>query len=266
MLVKIETPAIMVAMLLEEFDRQLKNLLDFKRFEQADAASNGLQVGNDKLEIKKIALAVDASIESFTRAKAMNVDLLFVHHGLFWGRPIPLTGGHYKRVKFLLQNDLALYAVHLPLDAHPELGNNAGLAGHLGLQNAVPFGEYKGLKIGVRGRLPNPRTINALADRLCEGQAGCLAVLPFGPESNSEIGIVSGGAPETVHEAIEQKLDIFITGDASHVIYHECLEAGINIIFGGHYVTETFGIKGLAHYIGASFGIETVVLDIPTGL
>ena len=256
----------MMPMLLKDFDEKMRALLELQRFENADVAMNGLQVAGPNAGVHRMAFAVDASMESFKRARGEGADLLFVHHGLFWGRPLAITAGHFERVKFLIDNGLALYAVHLPLDAHPELGNNVGLAGHLELVDLSPFGEYKGIKIGTRGRWPQPVKVGQVADRLCGGRARCLGILPFGPDLVQSAGIVSGGAPECVREAIDLGLDLFVTGDASHEIYHTCLEAGINVIFGGHYITETWGIRGLAEHIGRNPDLTTLLLDIPTGL
>ncbi len=256
----------MKPMLLRDFDEQMHGLLDLPRFEKIDIAMNGLQVAGPDIDVRKVAFAVDASMESFKRASAEGAELLFVHHGLYWGRPVAITGGHYERVKYLVDNGLALYAVHLPLDAHPELGNNAGLARQLGLVDPSPFGRYKGIEIGIRGRLSKRGKVAEIADRLCAGRSRCLGILPFGAELVESVGIVSGGAPESVYEAIDKGLDLFLTGDASHEIYHISLEAGINVIFGGHYNTETWGIRKLAEHTGCTLGLDTLLLDIPTGL
>ncbi|UCF97822.1 MAG: Nif3-like dinuclear metal center hexameric protein [Spirochaetaceae bacterium] len=253
-------------MLLEEFDTLIQRLLSLEEFAGTDMALNGLQVSNSEASVEKAAFAVDACLESIRRAAEWKADLLFVHHGLFWGRPLAVTGGHYQRIRALIQADLALYAVHLPLDMHAELGNNAGLARRIGLQQLEPFGEYKGTKIGFKGTLPEARSLEQVVRACCGAEDRGISVLPFGPEAVRTIGIVSGGAADEAYQAIEEKLDLFITGDASHTIYHHCLEGHINVIFGGHYLTETSGVTLLAEKLQSETDLQTRFFDIPTGL
>jgi dinuclear metal center YbgI/SA1388 family protein len=252
---------------LSELDRLLRDLLSLDALAAADRSLNGLQVANSRGVVERMAFAVDACLESFRRAASWKADLLFVHHGLFWGQPLALTGTHYRRIRALLEADLALYAVHLPLDLHAEVGNNAGLARSLGLQELEPFGEYHGIKIGCKGCFPEERSLEEVV-RLCGGgsSGGGPKVLPFGPQRVRRVGVVSGGAAEEALQAIEEELDLFITGEASHSIYHYCLEAGIDVIFGGHYLTETWGVRLLCEKLARETGLETSFLDIPTGL
>jgi dinuclear metal center YbgI/SA1388 family protein len=253
-------------MIIKEFDRLIKSKLDFESCLKADYAVNGLQVGNYNTEITGISFAVDASMESFRRTKEAGCNLLFVHHGLFWGKEKPLTGNHYNRIKYLIENDISLYAVHLPLDLDPELGNNIGICRTLRLTNIEPFGIYRGLKIGFMGKLPKESTLEEISDMVCSKEEFCLKILPFGSRKINTVGIVSGGAPKNVFDAIESGLDLFITGDASHEIYHECMESGINVIFGGHYITEIHGVSAVFEFIKANTEINTNLIDIPTGL
>lgn len=251
---------------LEELDRYLQETLRIDEFTRSDVSWNGVQVARDEGPIAKVATAVDASAETIARAVAWGADVLFVHHGLFWGRAERVTGRHFRRLKALLDAGLALYAVHLPLDAHETLGNNAVMAARLGLGNLRPFGEYKGHLIGWAGELPRQMTSDEVARELFGTTEDLLGLLPFGPEKNRTVGIVSGGAPNEVEQAIEQGLDLFITGDASHTIYHNCLEDGINAMFGGHYRTETWGVAAVADHLAAELGLETSFIDLPTGL
>jgi dinuclear metal center YbgI/SA1388 family protein len=253
-------------MRLEEFDSLIRRILALDDFSSVDISLNGLQVANGSLSVEKAAFAVDACLESIRRAAEWEADLLFVHHGLFWGRPLAVTGGHYQRLRALIQADMALYAVHLPLDMHAELGNNAGLARRIGLQQLEPFGEYKGVKIGFKGVLPETRTLEQLVRACCGNHEQGINVLPFGPEKINTVGIVSGGAADEAYQAMDEKLDLFITGDASHEIYHHCLEGGINVIFGGHYLTETAGVRQLAEHLQSETDLRTRFFDIPTGL
>ena len=253
-------------MLLKDFDEMIKELLDIERIDPLDVSLNGLQVSRSGKEIKTVAFAVDACMESFKRSAALNADLLFVHHGIFWGKPYRITGNLYRRIQFLIKNNMALYGVHLPLDMHPEFGNNAGIAHKLGLENIEPFGDYHGLKIGFKGVLPHGKTLADIIDSIPGHTAEPLAELNFGPSNIRTVGIVSGGAPEVVSQAINENLDLYITGDASHTVYHEAMEAGITILFAGHYATETFGVKLLMQKIEKETNLNTVFIDIPTGL
>jgi dinuclear metal center YbgI/SA1388 family protein len=249
-----------------DFDRMMHELLHIDACGEADTSLNGLQVGREDKEITKVACAVDASLESFRQAVQHEADLLFVHHGLLWSKQKRITGNFYKRLSFLMKSDLCLYAVHLPLDMHPELGNNIGIAKCLELQSPEPFGMYHGIKIGYKGSFSREKSLDEIVDILLCKKESCPGILPFGPGKIKTAGIVSGGDPKAVLQAIEEGLDLFITGDASHEVYHESLEAGINVIFAGHYRTEVWGIKQVAQYLGSETDLATIVLDIPTGL
>jgi dinuclear metal center YbgI/SA1388 family protein len=252
-------------MRLVDFDRLIRELLRLDTAAPGDDSLNGLQVASERGEAGRIAFAVDACLEAIRRAVEWKADVLFVHHGLFWGAPLLLTGGLYRRVRALLAGDCALYAVHLPLDLHPELGNNAALARRLDLRAVEPFGRHKGIDIGCRGELAEPKSLGEVQATLL-GARPPLGLLPFGPETVRTVGIVSGGAAGDALQAIEQGLDLFITGEPSHTVYHYCLEGRINVIFGGHYLTEVGGVNSLADRLAAEHGLATVFLDIPTGL
>jgi dinuclear metal center YbgI/SA1388 family protein len=253
-------------MLLPDIVDRLSALLDIPEFDSVDTALNGLQVSRNRQEVRNVAFAVDASMAGFERAAAARADLLFVHHGLFWGKPAPVTGVLFRRLKYLLERDMALFAAHLPLDVHPELGNNAALAGRLGLQETRPFGQYRGIRIGWMGSLAEEKTLEETAALLFDSPDSCLGVLPFGPPAIRTVGIVSGGLPKAAAEAADLGLDLFVTGDSSHEVYHECLEAGINVIFGGHYQTETWGVKAAKERVDRWKGLTTSLIDVPTGL
>jgi dinuclear metal center YbgI/SA1388 family protein len=250
-------------MFLADFDRFVRTALDLETFEPIDVSQNGIQVERRGRDINRAAFAVDACMESFRRAAEASAQLLFVHHGLFWGRVQLLRGVHYSRLRFLLDADLALYAVHLPLDAHPALGNNIGIARRLELGDIEPFGRYQGIPIGRKGRLARPGRLADLAARLTSEP---LAMLPFGKERIESVGVVSGGDPRAVSQAIEEDLDLFITGDASHEIYHQAQEAGINVLFAGHYATEIYGVRQMSEHVAREAGLDVVLLDVPTGL
>jgi len=253
-------------MTLSEIDFFLSATLSHPAWVEKDKSLNGLQVGRKNPEVHRVAFAVDACLQSFERAVAAGADLLVVHHGLFWGDPLAVVGDHRRRLQFLFDHDLALWASHLPLDAHPTLGNNAGLAQALGLEDRQPFGEYRGNKIGCKGVLPAPLKIERICDLLFNGRENVLQILPFGKAEITSVGVVSGGATQEVSDAIAEGLDLYITGDADHTIHHQALEAGINVISGGHYATETWGVRQLASHLQKEVGVSTVFLDLPTGL
>ena len=253
-------------MVISHLDSFLREYLEIERFAPIDASLNGLQIGRRDKEVRKIAYSVDAALETMCRAVEAEADMLLVHHGIFWGQVYPVVGPAFERFRTLIEHDLSLYAVHLPLDYHPQVGNNAVMAEHLGLLDIAPFGLYRGASIGWKGRLEVPRTTREIAETLFGTADEVLSLLPFGPEKVETVGIVSGGAPKSVSEAIGEGLDLFVTGDASHTIYHEALEGGINVIFGGHYATETWGVRRLASLLSDKFGLETVEIDLPTGL
>lgn len=253
-------------MKLHELDNWCRSFLAIDQMSGKDSSLNGLQVGDRESEIHRVAFAVDACQETFKKAVEEKADVLFVHHGLFWGRPQAVTGPLYKRFEILIKNGLALYAVHLPLDMHPQLGNNAVLAQILGLENLAEFGDYKGTKIGVKGTFPSPVKREEIVKRLFGGWEQSIQMLPFGADPVCSVGIISGGAPREVQDAIDEGLDLYITGDASHEIYHSCIEAGINVIFGGHYLTETSGVQAIQKKMKNELLLETVFIDVPTGL
>ncbi|MDC7242305.1 MAG: Nif3-like dinuclear metal center hexameric protein [Spirochaetales bacterium] len=251
---------------IDDFDKWCRSYLEIDAMERADASMNGVQIGNSGGEIKKIAFAVDACLDTLKKASDVGADVLFVHHGLFWGRPVSISGDHYKRVKTAMDGDLVLYACHLPLDMHPEYGNNAGLAAVLGLTDVEGFGEYKGFNIGVKGRFEKPVSRDDIIPALFSDWEAGVRMLPFGPAEIKTVGIISGGGTREVSDAIAEGLDLYITGDASHQVYHESLEAGINVLFGGHYMTEITGVQSVMKKCSEELKLETVFIDVPTGL
>jgi dinuclear metal center YbgI/SA1388 family protein len=249
-----------------EVDAYYRSFLRIDDLEGTDSSLNGVQVSSGG-DVRKIAFAVDACMDAFRLAALWGADLIFVHHGLFWGKNLRVTGSHYERLKFLIDNNLALYAAHLPLDMHPEVGNNAGIAAALSLRETSPFGWYKGNAIGVKGRFCEALPREDVAKKLFGSSAAVPAkLLPFGKVFVETVGVVSGGAPFEVSEAIAEKLDLYITGDAAHEIYHLCQEEGINVLFAGHYQTETWGVRLVSEKTGRDTGLETRFFDVPTGL
>lgn len=253
-------------MTVQDFDDLNRQWFQPEQCVRADRSLNGLQVGRRDKSVRRVATAVDACLETFRRAVEQQADLLFVHHGLFWGAPIAVTDEHYDRLRLLLEHDIALYAMHLPLDQHRELGNNAVMAAELGLENVTPFGSIKGVPIGVKGTFSQAVVLDEVIEKLFGSRENTLSVLPFGVKHLRSVGLISGGAPFEVEQAIDAGLDLYITGDANHIVYHRAQEAGINVIFGGHYATETWGVRAVGKKLEQEYGIEHVYIDVPTGL
>lgn len=226
-------------------------------------ALNGLQVENDG-SVTRVAGAVDASAATIRLAAEAGVDLLVVHHGLFWGWPRPIVGGTYARVSGLVRRNVALYSAHLPLDLHPDVGNNAELARMLRVDVRGPFGASHGHEIGVWGERRVAR--DALAAELAKALGTAPKVMPFGPPESHRIGIVTGAAGSMIREAAARGLDTFITGEGAHHSYFDAEELGVNVFFGGHYATETVGVRALARHVGERFGVPWTFIDHPTGL
>lgn len=230
-----------------------------------DSSLNGLQV-EGRASIKKITLAVDACDISIKKAARNGSDMLIVHHGLFWGGLEPVTGILKRRIELLIKKNISLYAAHLPLDCHPDIGNNAVLASILDLVDTGQFGEYKGREIGIYGSLKRPLSAKGIVRKLGKLLSSKIEIFPFGPSRISRIGIVSGGGSQLAAAAAEAGCDALFTGEPSHSAYHPSRESGINLICGGHYATETFGLKALGGLIEDEFGLRTVFADVPTGL
>lgn len=248
---------------LKELTEYLDRYLDVAGVPDYGNALNGLQVENTG-KVTRIAAAVDASEASIREAVRLGCDLLLVHHGLFWDGNVPVTGRRYRRLHALFEANVAVYAAHLPLDVHPEVGNNAVLSRELGIMPEGTFGEYKGVPLGVWGTLELTR--EALAARLDALLGGPVRMLPGGPEVVRRVGVVTGRAGSMIPDAIAAGLDAFITGEGAHHTYFDAMEGGINVYYGGHYATETWGVRALAAHLTERFGIPHHFIDQPTGL
>ena len=250
----------------KKLDQFFRDLLDLESFRKIDDSVNGLQVGNDGSGIQKIAFAVDSSLECFKRAKEAGAGMIFVHHGLLWGQSERIESVFRERIKFLLDHNICLYGVHLPLDQNPKLGNNAVLADLLGIENPEPFGLYHGQKIGYRGNLAKPLTCEEAASRISYMSRPALGIYPFGKEQNRNAAVVSGGAAGEIIQALEEEIDLYVSGETSHSFYHHALEGKINYIAGGHYSTEVWGVRRVMEESARQLFIDTEFIDIPTGL
>jgi dinuclear metal center YbgI/SA1388 family protein len=228
-----------------------------------DGAVNGLQVENSG-KVTCLAATVDASLATVRMAVKAKADLLIVHHGLFWSKSYPWTGKKYELFRLLVENDVAVYSSHLPLDAHPKLGNNAQLAGALGLKELKPFFTSHGQTIGFQSQTKISRT--ELAKRLENVTGTKPKIIPGGKELCERIGIVTGGAGGDLGVAASEGVDTFITGEGQHWTYALAEDLGLNVFYGGHYATETFGVKALAAELSRKFKLPWQFLDHPTGL
>jgi dinuclear metal center YbgI/SA1388 family protein len=228
-----------------------------------DFGPNGLQVEGRK-EVRKVVTGVSACLELFERATAAGADAVLVHHGLFWdGQPSTLVGFRYRRVAELVRAGVSLIAYHLPLDRHPEVGNNALAARALGLVDLEPFAEHAGLPVGFRGRYEEPVPFQTFRDRCRKLFGQEPEVFAGGPERVARVGIVSGGAQREVYTAIGDGLDAFVTGEVSEWVMNVAREAGIHYLACGHYATERLGIRALGEKVAERFGVEVEFVDVP---
>jgi len=238
-------------------------LLKTAEFDDYERASNGLQVENRGV-VSRTAAAVDATLATARLAVEAGADLLIVHHGLFWTPSHPWTGKRYELLRLLLENDLAVYSSHLPLDAHPKLGNNARLCAKLGFTGLKPFfhdhDAFLGFKVQVRLRREE------LQARLQRATGVDALLIPGGPRVCTKVGVVSGGAGSDLQKAAEEGVDTFITGEGPHWTYGLAEELGLNVFYGGHYATETFGVKALAAHLSRRFKLPWSFIDHPTRL
>jgi dinuclear metal center YbgI/SA1388 family protein len=239
------------------------NLLRTRQIGDYEGAANGLQVQNHGA-VTRIAAAVDASLFTAKLAAASGADLLLVHHGLFWTPRQPWTGKHYELFRLLVENGVAVYSSHLPLDAHPRIGNNALLCQALRLGVGKPFFPSHGQTIGFQTRAKI--SLVELAKRLERATGTCPKIIPGGPEICRRIGVVTGGAGAEAALAAKEGVDTFITGEGPHWTFAAAEELGLNVLYGGHYATETFGVKALAARLSQKFKVPWEFLAHPTGL
>jgi dinuclear metal center YbgI/SA1388 family protein len=226
-------------------------------------ALNGLQVENAGA-VNCIGAAVDLCEATVQLAAAQGADLLLVHHGLFWGGLRPLVGPRQRRVAGLVRHNIAVYSAHLPLDRHPDIGNNALLARALGVVLRGEFAKHDGVPIGVWGELHMERA--ALQQKITAILGSVPRLMPFGPAAVRLVGIMTGAGGSMIAEAASAGLDTYITGEGPHHTFFDAEELGLNVFYAGHYATETAGVKALAEHISATFRIPWIFLDHPTGL
>src|SRR5213075_1045794 len=228
-----------------------------------DNALNGLQIENSG-QVTRLGAAVDVSKRVLTEVAKRNVDLLIVHHGLFWPGLQPVTSALRRQLQLAFENDIALYSAHLPLDIHPRVGNNAQLVAALGLKSPCPFLEEKGQPVGLKIRASLPRS--ELVRKLQKALNGPVKVFGFGPKQTRAIGVVTGAAGSEIYRVADEEIDTFITGEAPHWAAVAADEGGVNLLLGGHYATEVFGVKALAAHLSKRFTVTWEFIDCPTGL
>jgi dinuclear metal center YbgI/SA1388 family protein len=250
-------------------ERDLESILYFMNsalripeFPDYERALNGLQVEGTG-PVRKIGVAVDASVQTIGAAVAGGVDLLIVHHGIYWDGLQPMAGRRYRRVAPLIRAGTALYSAHLPLDAHPEMGNCVQLLHALGLNPEERFGCFKDVDIGFTARVNEGR--EEFSRRVEEVVGGAVRLIEGGPVEVRKIGVVTGGGGSFVKAAAEAGLDTLVTGEGTHHTYLDALEFGVNVVLAGHYATETFGVRALAASVEKRFGIPWEFLDFPSG-
>ncbi len=227
-----------------------------------DDSHNGLQVENSGA-VRRVCVGVDASLAFFEAAAERKANLLICHHGLSWGDSLKrITGPNYRRLKFLLDRDMALYACHLPLDAHPRLGNNARICKALGLRALKPFGFYHGVALGFRGSLPKAMGYAAFKKRARSVFGNMAGTMDFGKSRVRTVAVVSGGAADQIAEAGETGVDVYISGEPKLMAWHLAQEYGINALFAGHYATEVFGVKAVAERLVARFKLNPEFIDM----
>jgi dinuclear metal center YbgI/SA1388 family protein len=241
----------------------LDDFLEKDKFISIDASLNGVQVGGYDKDIKHIAFAVDACQSTIDKASEMNADMLIVHHGLFWGKPLAINGSHKKRVETLLNNEIVLYASHLPLDSSMKCGHNYTMAQRLKMENVESAFYYHGLPVGVCGDLRESLSVQEISDIL---EFSNPIILDFCDKPIKRIGIVSGEGAHDISEAKALNCDLLITGEPRHSEYHYCEEEKISMLCAGHYESEEFGLYSLSSQLVKMFDIAISYISEPTGL
>jgi dinuclear metal center YbgI/SA1388 family protein len=241
----------------------LEELLRVATFPDYPGAWNGVQV-QAPATLRRVAVAVDASLATIRGAAEAGADLLLVHHGLFWDPDPRLVGPRHRRLEALIRADLGLYSAHLPLDAHPELGNSVVLAREVGLQVEGRFGESKGVEIGWWGIAQGSR--ERFQEKIAQLVHGPVRLIPGGPSQVRRVGVVTGAGGSFIREAARQGLDTLLTGEGAHHTFVEAMEFGVNVLYAGHYATETWGVKALAERLEETFGLPWDFVDVPSGL
>jgi len=240
----------------------LDTLLDIPDHPDYPYALNGLQV-ESRGPIRRVAGAVDASEATIAAAIDQGVDLLLVHHGLYWDGLLPVTGRRYRKISTLLEANTALYSAHLPLDGHPELGNSVQLMRALDLVPQRGFGSVQGIDIGFEAAASGDR--DAWRERIAATVGADVRLVPGGPRELSRIAVVTGAGGGFIRAAAEAGIDALLTGEGAHHTVHDAMEFGVNVFYAGHYATEIWGVRALAARLGEEFDLPWEFIDLPTG-
>ncbi len=237
---------------LEVVSRFCNDRLKIEDVPDFPGAENGLQIANDG-QVTKVGAAVDAGMEPFRKAVDANIDFLIVHHGLYWNPPVPLIGVAYEKIKLLLQNNIAVYSSHLPLDGHPEIGNNAIIARKLGLRTNSTIFPYEGVDAGLLTEgIESRQELRASLENLFPNG---IQAIEFGPENLERIAILSGSGNSVVSEILGVGTNTLVTGELRQHHFNMAQELGLNLYACGHYATETFGVDALGREVGKQFGL-----------
>lgn len=249
-----------------DVENYFDTLLNTSEIPDYAPAHNGLQVARrPDRPVRLIAAAVDASEAVLRDAAARDVDLLVVHHGIFWSGSAPITGVLHRKLALLFEHDFALYASHLPLDGHPEFGNSARLIRALGFEPQVSFGSHQGFGIGWRFEVEHMAR-SEMIDRIAQTVGGPVHAISGGPETIRTAAVVTGAGGAFIAEAARSGIDLLVTGEGAHHTFAEAHEHGINVVYAGHYATETWGVRALVEHAADRWSIESIFLDHPSGL
>ena len=246
-----------------ELAKYLDDYLRVREIGDWPNALNGLQLENSG-RVEKIGAAVDVSSRVLAEASERGITFLVVHHGLFWPGLRPIVGPFRKQIAIAFEHDVAIYSAHLPLDLHPIVGNNALVAASLGLTETEPFFEAKGQLVGLKATLAISR--EDLIRRLKNSLGGEVKAFSHGPATTGSIGIITGAAADEIYSIAKDGIDTFITGEAPHWAAVAAEELGMNLLLGGHYATETFGVKAVAAHLSETFKVPWEFIDAPTSL
>ncbi len=243
----------------------VKYLNTYLRIDEiADYGPQGLQVEAAAQDVQRVALAVDAAPPAIEAAAGWGAQMLLVHHGVLWRSVERIAGPLGRRVRALLQNDIHLYAAHLPLDAHPEVGNNAVLAHMLGIKIEQWWCEPTNTPLAVLGAAPPDTSLESFVAQVETKLNTTARVLAHGPQRVSTVAILSGFGADHVAEARALGADTYLTGETSHANYWAAADHGLTVIYAGHYATETVGVQALGRHLAQKFGIEVEFFDFPT--
>lgn len=255
-----------MAAVLTSIVQHLDQLLESSTYK--DYGINGLQVDSGRSQIRTIACAVDSGLTVIEKAVEQSADLLIVHHGLFWGYAAALTGPLGSKVRLMMQKGCSLYASHLPLDGHLEFGNAAQIAKLLKATSIEGAYTHENKTIGVKSKWQSPLSLESISETLSliSGATRPPLVLSFGKREISSAAIITGSGGSLLGQVLASGVDLFITGEPKQELFYTLKEHGVNAIFAGHYATETFGVRALAHVLVERFRVDSIFIDEPTGI